>query len=163
MTLTDVVGKEHSLTQDLHFQQARYESKHQIVCRETVATVPIRHFRLTYHQVFKNPKGALIEKLRASGPIPPSLDNADTSTPNGVKKRPGGAEDSAKRRKKIDRSIDMDRLADNMQKLNEDDLLYVVQLLHDNKNDEMYMKNDVERELNLSLTNVSENCFGAAN
>lgn len=40
----------------------------------------------------------------------------------------------------------MDKLADNLQKLNEDDLLYVVQLLHDNKNDEMYMKNDVERE-----------------
>lgn len=40
----------------------------------------------------------------------------------------------------------MDRLADNLQKLNEDDLLQVVQQLHDSKNDEIYMKNDVERK-----------------
>lgn len=42
--------------------------------------------------------------------------------------------------------IDMDKLADNLQKLGEDDLLRVVQMVHDNKTPETYTKNDVERK-----------------
>lgn len=38
----------------------------------------------------------------------------------------------------------MDKLADGLQKLNEDDLLQVVQMVHDNKTPESYTKNDVE-------------------
>jgi transcription initiation factor IIF auxiliary subunit len=41
----------------------------------------------------------------------------------------------------------MDKLADNLQKLQEDDLLQVVQLIHDNKSQESYTKNDVEGTL----------------
>lgn len=40
----------------------------------------------------------------------------------------------------------MDKLADGLQRLNEDDLLQVVQMVHDNKTAESYTKNDVERE-----------------
>lgn len=40
----------------------------------------------------------------------------------------------------------MDKLADNLQKLGEDDLLRVVQMVHDNKTPETYTKNDVERK-----------------
>lgn len=40
----------------------------------------------------------------------------------------------------------MDRLADGLQKLNEDDLLQVVQMVHDNKAADSYTKNDVERK-----------------
>lgn len=40
----------------------------------------------------------------------------------------------------------MDRLAEGLQKLNEDDLLQVVQMVHDNKAADSYTKNDVERE-----------------
>lgn len=39
----------------------------------------------------------------------------------------------------------MDRLADGLQKLDEEDLLKVVQMVHDNKTTETYVKNDVER------------------
>ena len=42
--------------------------------------------------------------------------------------------------------IDMDKLADNLQRLGEDDLLRVVQMVHDNKTPETYTKNDVERK-----------------
>lgn len=50
----------------------------------------------------------------------------------------------------------MDRLADGLQKLNEDDLLQVVQMIHDNKAADSYTKNDVERTyLATSLTNLS--------
>lgn len=38
----------------------------------------------------------------------------------------------------------MDKLADGLQKLNEDDLLQVVQMVHDNKSPDSYTKNDAE-------------------
>ena len=38
----------------------------------------------------------------------------------------------------------MDKLAENLQRLTEDDLLQVVQLIHDHKTQESYTKNDVE-------------------
>ncbi|KAL9105284.1 MAG: hypothetical protein Q9227_009523 [Pyrenula ochraceoflavens] len=123
--LTDLNNKEHSINQDLHFQQPQYENKHQIT--------------------FKNPRDRLVEILKKSGNIPASLENAAAGTPNGVK-RPAGDTDSAKRKKKADRSIDMDRLADNLQKLDENDLLHVVQLVHDYKTEDSYTKNDVERK-----------------
>jgi len=40
----------------------------------------------------------------------------------------------------------MEKLADGLQKLGEDDLLHVVQLVHDNKTEDTYTKNDVESE-----------------
>jgi len=38
----------------------------------------------------------------------------------------------------------MEKLADGLQKLGEDDLLHVVTMVHDNKTSETYTKNDVE-------------------
>ena len=38
----------------------------------------------------------------------------------------------------------MEKLAEALPQLNEDDLLQVVQLVHDNKSDDTYTKNDVE-------------------
>jgi transcription initiation factor IIF auxiliary subunit len=40
----------------------------------------------------------------------------------------------------------MEKLADGLQKLGEDDLLHVVTMVHDNKTSETYTKNDVESE-----------------
>lgn len=45
------------------------------------------------------------------------------------------------------KAFDMDKLAEGLQKLNEDDLLQVVQMVHDHKSDESWMRNDIEREL----------------
>ena len=47
----------------------------------------------------------------------------------------------------------MDKLADGLQKLNEDDLLQVVQMVHDHKAADSYTKNDVERKF-LSATSL---------
>ena len=41
----------------------------------------------------------------------------------------------------------MEKLADNLQRLGEDDLLQVVQMVHDNKSADTYTKNDVERKI----------------
>lgn len=50
----------------------------------------------------------------------------------------------------------MDKLADGLQKLNEDDLLQVVQMVHDNKAADSYTKNDVERKFSLYPQDISE-------
>ena len=39
----------------------------------------------------------------------------------------------------------MEKLADNLQRLGEDDLLQVVEMVHNNKTSDTYTKNDVER------------------
>lgn len=40
--------------------------------------------------------------------------------------------------------IDMEKLATGLEKLSQDDLLHVVQLIHDNKSEDTYTKNDVD-------------------
>ncbi|MCJ1256124.1 hypothetical protein MMC24_003944 [Lignoscripta atroalba] len=82
---------------------------------------------------FKNPKPGLLAALKESGPVP--------GDENGLKKR---GDESAKKKKRADKGIDMDKLADNLQRLGEDDLLQVVQMVHDHKSPESYTKNDVE-------------------
>lgn len=48
--------------------------------------------------------------------------------------------------KKKSRNVDMEKLAEALPHLNEDDLLQVVQMVHDNKSEETYTKNDLESE-----------------
>lgn len=45
----------------------------------------------------------------------------------------------------------MEKLADGLQKLDEESLLHVVQLVHDHKTAETYAKNDVESESSILL------------
>ena len=46
----------------------------------------------------------------------------------------------------------MEKLAENMQKMTEDDLLLVVQMIHDNKTADTWTKNDVERKVSTSIS-----------
>ncbi|KAI9875370.1 MAG: hypothetical protein M1830_008573 [Pleopsidium flavum] len=112
-------GGDNPIAHDLNFAAARYEAKHPIT--------------------FKNPKPALLAVLKESGPVP--------GDENGLKSKRGGAhgDESVKKKKRPDKGIDMDKLAENLQKLGEDDLLQVVQMVHDNKTAETYTKNDVEQ------------------
>ncbi len=48
----------------------------------------------------------------------------------------------------------MEKLADNLQKLGEDDLLHVVEMVHNNKTPDTYTKNDVERKMLVSHLNI---------
>ena len=127
MVLTDVSGKDHAITHDLNFHNNRYEVKQVIT--------------------FKNPKPPLLGALRGSGPVP-----GDTAADAGVngasssKKRQSGANEAQKRKKPETKGIDMDKLAEGLQKLGEDDLLQVVQMVHDNKSEESWMRNDVDRK-----------------
>lgn len=80
---------------------------------------------------FKNPSQALIALLRDSGPVPGD-DN-------------GGARKKDEKKRKRP-AVDMEKLADGLVKLDEEDLLQVVQMIHDNKSADTYTKNDVERK-----------------
>jgi len=126
--LTDLSGKEHQIKHDLNFRQERYENKQVIT--------------------FKNPKGDLAVALRASGPVPG--DDLANGKKGGRISGVGGADGEAgKKRRKTDmRGIDMDSLAEKLQKLGEDDLLQVVQMVHDNKSEDSWMRNDVDRKCN---------------
>ena len=126
ITFTDLSGKAHTIIHDLNFAESRYEIKHVIV--------------------FKNPKPPLLASLRASGPIP---GEPSTGTVNGERKRESGVGGGVEKKKKKGgdgKGVDMDKLAEGLQKLGEDDLLQVVQMVHDNKNEESWMRNDVERK-----------------
>jgi len=82
----------------------------------------------TFHDVaFKSPKPELLAALENMG--------------SGEVSRHG---DAAKKRGRKDKNVDMEKLADGLQKLLEDDLLHVIQLIHDHKTAETYTKNDVE-------------------
>lgn len=83
---------------------------------------------------FKNPSAALINILRETGPVP--------GDENGARKK---AADADKKRSKKGGAVDMEKLADGLVKLGEDELLHVVQMIHDNKSEDTYTKNDVDR------------------
>ena len=136
--MKDLGGKIHSIVHDLNFANPRYETK-QII-------------------TFKNPKGALLDALRGSGTIPGenAAANAADGTPGVSKKRVseiggGGASATQKKKKGDSKAIDMDKLAEGLQKLGEDDLLQVVQMVHDNKSEDSWMRNDAEREFGTPL------------
>ena len=139
--MKDLAGKVHAITHDLNFANARYETK-QII-------------------TFKNPKGALLDVLRNSGPIPGESAANGADTPAGNKKRTseiGGAASTQKKKKSDSKAVDMDKLAEGLQKLGEDDLLQVVQMVHDNKSEDSWMRNDAEQgEFHVDLYTLPEN------
>ncbi|KAF8534101.1 yeats family-domain-containing protein [Trichophaea hybrida] len=118
-------GGDHNLSHDLNFQKNKYESVHNVT--------------------FVNPRPNLLKQLALSGPVPGG-DAAPEE--NGVGKRDKRKNDGEERSKKKSRSekgFDMEKLADGLQKLEEEDLLKVVQMVHDHKTNETYVKNDVEQ------------------
>ena len=122
INLTDASGKVHSVIHDLNFQQAKYEHKHVLIFKNVKPNTPI------------------FERLRGSGAVPGDTGDAAkksrTSEVGGAQKKKKGGND---------KSIDMDRLAEGLQKLGEDDLLQVVQMVHDNKSEESWLRNDIEQ------------------
>lgn len=95
---------------------------------------------------FKNPSAALLNLLRDTGPV--------GNDENGMRKKP----EPEKKRKRAS-AVDMEKLAEALQKLGEDDLLHVVQMIHDNKSDDTYTKNDVDREFVFASKILPTNCL----
>lgn len=89
-------------------------------------------YEATHTVTFRNPKPDLVALLAQTG---------STGDANGVR---GKADAAKKKGRSRDKNVDMEKLADGLQKLSEDDLLHVVTMVHDNKTNETYTKNDVE-------------------
>ena len=83
---------------------------------------------------FKSPSEKLVNILRETGSVP--------GDENGARKKT----DAEKKKKRAAGAVDMEKLADGLVKLGEDDLLHVVQMIHDNKTEDTYTKNDIDRE-----------------
>lgn len=78
---------------------------------------------------FKNPSQALQNLLRDTGPLPSDDDR---------KRKADGVSKKAKK------SFDVEKMADALVRLEEDDLLHVIQMIHDHKTDDTYIQNNVD-------------------
>ncbi|KAH6636341.1 yeats family-domain-containing protein [Chaetomium tenue] len=77
---------------------------------------------------FRNPSQALQQILRETGPLPSDEERK-------IKKADGG---------KKKKTFDVEKMADGLIKLGEDDLLQVIQLIHDHKDDSTYVQNNID-------------------
>ncbi|KAI7673564.1 hypothetical protein KC319_g5009, partial [Hortaea werneckii] len=89
-------------------------------------------YESTHSVTFRNPKDQLLQVLKESAPANEAVNGAT------------GAGKPEKKRQKTNKNVDMEKLAEALPQLAEDDLLQVVQMVHDNKTEDTYTKNDVE-------------------
>lgn len=123
-------GGSQTLAHDLNFQSGeRYEKPQTLT--------------------FKNPKPNLLRALQSGLPA--------AAAENGSKTKRAFDGSELKKSKKR-RPVDIDRLADGLQKLGEDDLLQIVQIVNDGKTDDMYVRNDLEGMPGLSPVFVTRLC-----
>ncbi|KAI1344327.1 transcription initiation factor IIF-like protein [Xylariaceae sp. FL0016] len=88
-------------------------------------------YELPQSVTFKNPSQALIALLRETGPV-----GDDDLKAAKIRKGADG------KKRKV--GFDYEKIADAMTKLDEDALLHVIQMIHDNKTDDTYTNNDLE-------------------
>jgi transcription initiation factor IIF auxiliary subunit len=87
---------------------------------------------------FKNPSQALQQILRETGSLP------DDKKKSGTSKKPS-------------QKYDLEKIAEALEKLEEEDLLRVIQLIQDHKTAETYIKSDVDAgEFSIDLFTMSE-------
>lgn len=120
-------GGDKKLNHDLNFAKERYVVDHVV----TINT--------------NKPK--LLKEFQKSGPVP----NWDENAPAAGSKRKaaagGSSETKSSKRTKGSASkagVDLEKMADYLTKLGEDDLLGVVQMVNDNRTSEMVIRNDVD-------------------
>ncbi|QPG75208.1 hypothetical protein FOA43_002558 [Brettanomyces nanus] len=127
LTITDK-GGDKKLNHDLNFMKEKYVIDHIITINTN--------------------KAPLLKELLNSGPVPNFNPDEASASGAGAKRRSNNAADPKTIKKmKTGASkagVDLERMADYLTKLNEDDLLGVVQMVNDNRTAEMNIKNDVE-------------------
>ncbi|OAA64171.1 transcription initiation factor subunit [Niveomyces insectorum RCEF 264] len=93
---------------------------------------------------FKNPSQALQAILRETGPLPTDED-----------RKARKVQDTTTKKKK---TFDIEKMADVIPRLNEDDLLHIIQLIHDNKSDDTYIVNNPDAgEFSIDLYTMPDN------
>lgn len=130
-------GGSQTLAHDLNFQSGeRYEKPQKLT--------------------FKNPKPSLLRALQGGANVGPLKSEYENGTPKN-KRSHDGTEKKGKKRRVVRlrerfrlmenganaTQVDIERLADGLQRLGEDDLLQIVQIVNDGKTDDMYVRNDI--------------------
>lgn len=88
-------------------------------------------YEATHTVTFKNPSQALQERLRETGPLP---NDEDRQKKKSVASKKGG------------QKYDYEKIAEALEKLDEEDLLRVIQLINENKGPDTYIRSDVDGE-----------------
>lgn len=159
-------GGEKTITHDLNFRQPRYEIIHNI----DFPTNKPGLMKLLAESGLGAEKSANSSAKIATGNSGLVTDDTTTGTKrkqdhvnSGAANSNGSLNHSStnsndnskifKKKPKIEKaSIDLEKLAEGLQKLQEEDLIGVVQMVSDNKTPEMYIKNDVdEGEFHMDL------------
>lgn len=137
---------ERKFQHDLNFLQEKYVNDH-------VITIPV--------SPTKNP--GLNKLLLESGPLP--FDDSNSSNKRKLESGNGSSTDLTNKLKKskssggapVKGSIDLEKLANGLTKLSEDDLIVIVQMVTDNKTSEMNIKNDADNgEFTMDLYTLPE-------
>lgn len=148
VTLHTVGGGDHVLAHDLNFSKNVYIVDHEIT--------------------FPTTRPALLSLLAQSGSVPevataPVAGNpASSKAPEAAhgEKRPVENDEKprAKKLKVVEKgSIDLEKLALGLEKLSEEDVLGIVQLVIDNKTTDMYIKNDADQgEFHMDLYTIPD-------
>ncbi|CUM66499.1 uncharacterized protein PRCAT00004165001 [Priceomyces carsonii] len=125
--LLGISGKlgERKLSHDLNFSQEKYTTDH-------VISIPT------------NKNQALNKLLLESGPLPNNVDDLSVK-----RKTDSDLNNKAKKSKTSNGNafkgnVDLEKLANGLTKLNEDDLIVIVQMVTDNRTNDMNIKNDVD-------------------
>lgn len=133
---------ERKFNHDLNFLQEKYIADHQI-------SIPT------------NKSSILNKLLQESGPIP----NAEDAAASNKRKTGEEITNANNKQKKMKSSngnsfkgsVDLEKLANGLTKLNEDDLIVIVQMVTDNKTNEMNIKNDIDNgEFTMDLYTLPE-------
>ena len=91
---------------------------------------------------FKNPSQALQQILRETGPLPSDEERKLKKVDGGKKKK----------------TFDVEKMADGLIKLGEDDLLQVIQMVHDHKDDNTFVQNNIDAgEFSVDLYTLPDN------
>ena len=154
-------GGSQTLSHDLNFGSERYDKPHVLT--------------------FRNPKPAFVRALTGAGggagageagsgsgsgasnggageDRKRALEGGASGGAAGATGGAGGSQPAAKKKQKTKaRAVDIDKLADGLQQLAEDDLLQIVQLVNNNKTDDMYVRNDLEEgEFHIDLYTLTD-------
>lgn len=132
LTFVDKAG-DRKLSHDLSFEKNDYTVDH-------VLNVPVT-------------KGANLRRLLLETGDVPDVDESAAGDKRKLQNSYSGAGSNLSKRSKLNTnsisapvkgSVDLEKLAENLLKLSEDDLVGVVQMVSDNKTSDMSIKNDVE-------------------
>lgn len=100
------------------------------------------HYDGIHTVTFKNPSQNLQQILRETGPLPSDEDRRNRKVEGGSKKQK--------------KPFDVEKMADALVKLEEDDLLQVIQMIHDHKSDDTYIQNNLDGKCPRRLRAVTD-------